>query len=97
MGTPAARVGDPTSHGAPLAGLGCATVMIANAPAWRVGDVFTCPLSNGPQPHGGGAVAMGSTSVSIGGQFAARMYDQIVEAGGGPNAILAGCPTVQIG
>lgn len=98
MGQSAARVGDSTSHGTPLApGPGCPTVLIGGRPAWRAGsDTHVCPLSNGPSPHVGGMVAVGSTSVLIGGMPAARMGDSIVEAGG-PNAIAVGDATVLIG
>jgi uncharacterized Zn-binding protein involved in type VI secretion len=94
---PAARLGDATAHGTPLVGLSfCATVLIEKKPTWRVGDMHTCPLSNGPQPHVGGAVAVGSVTVLIGGVPAARLGDMIVEAGG-PNSIVAGATTVLIG
>ncbi|WP_035929198.1 PAAR domain-containing protein [Kocuria rosea] len=98
MGKPAARVGDPTSHGSPLTvGPGCPTVLIGGRPAWRAGsDTHTCPLSDGPKPHVGGVLAVGSTTVLIGGLPAARLGDQIVEVGP-PNAILSGEPTVLIG
>lgn len=92
----AARVGDPTSHGTPLAGAGSGTVLIGGKPAWRaLIDVHTCPLAT-PNPHGGGIVPIGSASVFIDGAPAARQGDTIAEAGG-PNAIVAGCPTVLIG
>jgi uncharacterized Zn-binding protein involved in type VI secretion len=96
---PAARVGDLTSHGTPLApGPGCPTVLIGGMPAWRAGaDFHACPLVNGVVPHVGGMVAMGSLTVLIGGLPAARMGDTIVEGGGGPNMIAVGCPTVMIG
>ncbi len=95
---PAARIGDLTSHGTPLApGPGCPNVLIGGMPAWRAGtDFHTCPLVNGVQPHVGGMVAKGSLTVLIGGMPAARMGDAIVEAGG-PNMIAVGCPTVLIG
>ena len=98
MGSPAARVGDMTSHGTTLApGPGNETVLIGGKAAWRAAvDVHTCPLSDGPQPHAGGVVAAGSTTVFIGGAPAARQGDVIVEAGG-PNAIAQGAPTVLIG
>jgi uncharacterized Zn-binding protein involved in type VI secretion len=98
MGKPAARVTDTTSHGTPLSpGPGCATVLIGGRPAWRAGaDFHTCPLADGPKPHVGGVVAMGSTSVLIGGLPAARQGDQVVEIGP-PNAVAAGDPTVLIG
>ena len=94
---PAARVGDMTSHGTPLTGMGSADVFIGNLPAWRaVMDVHSCPLSNGPQPHVGGMVAVGSLTVLINNQPAARMGDIVVEAGG-PNSIMAGEAMVMIG
>jgi uncharacterized Zn-binding protein involved in type VI secretion len=95
---PAARLGDQTSHGTPLApGPGAMNVLIAGQPAWRVGsDFHTCPLFNGLQPHVGGVVAVGSMTVMIGGLPAARMGDQVIEAGG-PNPIALGATTVQIG
>ena len=98
MGLPAARVGDLTSHGTPLGpGPGCPTVNIGGAPAWRAGsDLHVCPLFNGAQPHTGGTVAVGSTTVTIGGLPSARQTDTITEAGG-PNAIVGGAPTVLIG
>jgi uncharacterized Zn-binding protein involved in type VI secretion len=98
MGLPTARVTDLTSHGTPLTpGPGCPTVLISGLPAWRVGsDFHACPLVNVLQPHVGGNVALGSMTVRIGGLFAARQGDIIVEPGG-PNPIAAGDPTVMIG
>src|SRR5512142_1990238 len=94
----AARVGDSTSHGTPLGpGPGCLTVSIGGMPAWRAAaDTHTCPLSDGPKPHVGGLVALGSTTVMIGGLPAVRMGDSVVEAGA-PNAIVMGAMTVLIG
>ena len=98
MGQPAARVGDVTSHGTPLApGPGCSTVLIGGQPAWRAtGDVHACPLVDGTGPHVGGVVAVGSATVRIGGLPAARQGDIVVEAGT-PNAIVGGATTVSIG
>lgn len=98
MGQPAARLGDQTSHGTPLApGPGSLNVLIGNKPAWRAtADVHACPLVDGVKPHVGGVVALGSTSVLIGGLPAARQGDQVVEASA-PNAIVMGEPTVLIG
>lgn len=99
----AARVGDITSHGTPLTPLlpgvmGSLNVFIGGQPAWRaITDVHVCPLSNGPQPHVGGTVFKGSTSVFINGLPAARQGDEVVEGGGGPNKIAMGFLTVQIG
>ncbi|MGZ5442161.1 MAG: PAAR domain-containing protein [Thermoanaerobaculia bacterium] len=98
MGQPAARVGDLTSHGTPLApGPGAPTVFIGGMPAWRAGsDTHACPLFDGPKPHVGGVVALGSLTVLIGGLPAARQGDSVVEAGA-PNSIVLGALTVMIG
>lgn len=99
MGQPAARVGDMTSHGTPLApGPGSFNVLIGGLPAWRaISDVHTCPLFTGPVPHVGGVVSVGSMTVLINNLPAARQGDMIVESGGPPNSIVMGCPTVLIG
>jgi len=98
MGKPAARLGDMTGHGTPLSpGLGSLQVLIGKKPAWRaVADTHVCPLVDGVKPHVGGKVLLASTSVMIGGFPAARMGDQIVEAGA-PNPIASGETTVLIG
>jgi uncharacterized Zn-binding protein involved in type VI secretion len=72
--------------GGPIAGPGCATVLIGGMPASIVGDVCVCV---GPPD----AVAMGSTTVMIGGMPAARMGDLTAHGG----SIVLGCPTVMIG
>lgn len=94
----AARMGDQTSHGTPLApGPGSATVLIGGMPAWRAtADFHTCPLLTVLVPHVGGMVAMGSTTVFINNMPAARQGDMIVETGP-PNTIAMGCTTVLIG
>ncbi|HEV2860985.1 MAG TPA: PAAR domain-containing protein [Pyrinomonadaceae bacterium] len=94
----AARLGDVTSHGTPLApGTGSANVLIGGKPAWRAtADTHVCPLVTGVVPHVGGVVLMGSTTVLINNLPAARQGDQIVEAGP-PNSIAMGEPTVIIG
>lgn len=99
MGMPAARMTDQTSHGTRLTpGPGCLTVLIGKKPAWRIlQDIHACPLLTVLVPHVGGMVTSGSTSVRIGGLFAARQGDVITEVPGGPNAIAAGDPTVLIG
>ncbi|QWW71210.1 PAAR domain-containing protein [Rhizobium sp. WYJ-E13] len=98
MGQPAARIGDQTGHGTPLApGPGCPTVLIAGQPAWRtLVDTHACPLVDGVKPHVGGVVLVGSMTVRIGGMFATRQGDMIVEVGA-PNPIAAGAATVMIG
>lgn len=98
MGQPAARVGDPTSHGTPLSpGPGSANVLIGGKPAWRAGsDFHTCPLFNGTVPHVGGVVAAGSATVLINNLPAVRQGDQVTESAP-PNSIAVGEPTVLIG
>src|SRR5579859_2186084 len=100
---PAARVTDPTMHGAPLSpGPGSLNVMIGNQPAWRaIVDQHACPMANVSGPDGLGNVLMGSPTVLINNQMACRMNDIVVEKPGlamGPmNPIAVGCPTVIIG
>jgi uncharacterized Zn-binding protein involved in type VI secretion len=97
VGQPAARIGDPTSHGTPLApGPGSVNVLIGGRPAWRAtSDFHACPLVNGLVPHVGGIVALGSLTVLINGLPAARQGDFVAEAP--PNTILLGELTVLIG
>lgn len=93
----AARIGDPTSHGM-LAGVGSADTLAENLPIWRgLVDLHTCPLATGPLPHGSGLAMPAETHVLINGFRAVRAGDPVVEAGGGPNPIMAGAPTVLIG
>ena len=95
---PAARVGDMTAHGTPLApGPGSVNVLIGGMPAWRAtSDMHTCPLVTGVVPHVGGVVPVGSMTVLINNLPAVRQGDVIVESGP-PNSIVMGCPTVMIG
>jgi uncharacterized Zn-binding protein involved in type VI secretion len=95
---PAARSGDMTSHGSPLGPAGGSIdVLIEGMPAWRVGsDIHSCPLSDGPKPHVGGIVSVGSTTVLINNCPAARVGDIITEAGS-PNTITLGAKYVFIG
>jgi uncharacterized Zn-binding protein involved in type VI secretion len=94
----AARVGDmhtcpmqilpgPVPHvGGPVLPAGCPTVLIANMPAARVGDMCTCA---GPPD----TIVAGSATVMIGSMPAARMGDSTAHGG----SIVIGCPTVMIG
>jgi uncharacterized Zn-binding protein involved in type VI secretion len=94
----AARTGDMTAHGTPLApGPGSVNVLIGGMPAWRaMADFHTCPLVTVLVPHAGGMVLKGSLTVLINCLPAARQGDLIIEAAP-PNAIAMGCPTVLIG
>jgi uncharacterized Zn-binding protein involved in type VI secretion len=100
---PAARIADPTTHGAPLApGPGSTNVMIGGQPAWRATlDQHACPAVSISGADGVGSVILGSPTVLINGQMACRQGDIVVEKPGlamGPvNPILLGCLTVMIG
>jgi uncharacterized Zn-binding protein involved in type VI secretion len=100
---PAARIADPTTHGAPLApGPGSLDVLIGYMPAWRaLMDTHACPAVSITGADGVGMVMMGSPTVFIDFMMACRMGDIVVEIPGlamGPaNPIIMGCPTVMIG
>lgn len=65
--------------------------------AARVGDMHTCPLTNGSVPHvGGPVIPPGAPTVMIGGQPAAKVGDMLTCAGP-PDSIIAGSATVMIG
>jgi uncharacterized Zn-binding protein involved in type VI secretion len=95
---PAATLISQTSHGTPfLPGPGSVNILIGGKSALRIGiDFHACPLSDGPKPHGGGVVAIGSKTVFFNNMPAVRLGDVIVEVGP-PNAIISGVPTVIIG
>ncbi len=96
MSRPAARQGDPTTHGGVITG-GSPQVLIGGQPAARMGDSHSCPAANpGGAPHVGGPITTGSTTVLIGGQPAARQGDAAA-CSGPPDSIAGGCPTVLIG
>jgi uncharacterized Zn-binding protein involved in type VI secretion len=65
-------------------------------PAARVGDMHTCPMSDGPKPHVGGPVAQGVPTVIIGGMPAA-VVGSICTCAGPPDAVAMGSTTVLIG
>ena len=100
---PAARIADLTTHGTPLApGPGSVNVLIGFMPAWRAMiDQHACPMVSVTGADGVGSVMMGSPTVFINGQMAARMGDIVIEKPGlalGPaNPIVLGCMTVMIG
>ncbi|WP_412068643.1 hypothetical protein [Rubrivirga sp. IMCC43871] len=107
MPAPAARLGDATTHGPPLLGAACLTVLIAGQPGWRAGDMHTCPIPNAPPPagpgtpHGPGVTTPTIPNVLVGGKPASRLGDIVMEAGAVvppmiPNPIVAGAPTVML-
>ncbi len=65
--------------------------------AARLGDLHTCPVSDGPKPHVGGPILPPCCpTVLIGGQPAARVGDMATCAGP-PDSIVLGSFTVKIG
>jgi uncharacterized Zn-binding protein involved in type VI secretion len=92
----AARVGDPhicpmvtgvVPHvGGPILPPGVPTVLISGMPAAVVGNPCTCV---GPPD----TIAMGSSTVMIGGRPAARLLDSTAHGG----VIVMGAPTVMVG
>lgn len=89
---PAARVGDPTTHGGVVAGPGVATVLLGGMPAAVLGDLHTCVIP--PPAHVPVTpFATGSTTVLVGGRPLVRVGD-LAGCGAGP---LAGLPTVVVG
>jgi uncharacterized Zn-binding protein involved in type VI secretion len=100
---PAARITDPTTHGAPLApGPGSPNVLIGGLPPWRaLIDQHACPAVSISGPDGLGMVMMGSPTVLINNMMACRVGDIVVEIPGlalGPaNPIIMGEMTVMIG
>jgi uncharacterized Zn-binding protein involved in type VI secretion len=66
-------------------------------PAARVGDMHTCPMSDGPKPHIGGPIMPpGMPTVLIGGLPAARVGD-LATCASAPDTIAFGSVTVLIG
>lgn len=100
MGKPAARVGDTTALGIPLAPPGVPTVLIGGMPAANMMTMHagcpTVPSPGGPVPHPPVFGAMpGSPTVLIGGQPAIRMGDTCPPPCGLP--IITGAMNVLIG
>jgi uncharacterized Zn-binding protein involved in type VI secretion len=65
-------------------------------PAARVGDMHTCPMSDGPKPHVGGPVIKGVPTVLIDGMPAATLTSTCTCVGP-PDAVAKGSATVFIG
>ncbi len=67
-------------------------------PAARVGDMHTCPMSDGPKPHVGGPILPpGVPMVLIGGMPAATITNQCVCVSPAPDVIVMGAVMVLIG
>ncbi|MFA7556071.1 MAG: PAAR domain-containing protein [Spongiibacteraceae bacterium] len=64
-------------------------------PAARIGDMHVCPQVTGIVPHVGGPIAVGASTVLIGGMPAARVGDMAICVGP-PDSISVGSATVLI-
>jgi uncharacterized Zn-binding protein involved in type VI secretion len=95
VGSPAARLGDPTVHGGTIV-VGLPTVLIGGQPASRIGDMHVCPQVTGVVPHVGGPLVLGSFTVLTGGVPQSRVGDMLICIGP-PDAVAMGCPTVLVG
>ena len=63
--------------------------------AARIGDMHTCPMSEGSKPHVGGPVSKGAATVTVGSIPAARVGD-VCTCTGPPDSIAMGSATVTI-
>jgi uncharacterized Zn-binding protein involved in type VI secretion len=95
MGSPAARLGDPTVHGGAIA-VGFPQVLIGGQPAARIGDMHACPQVTVLVPHVGGPLVLGSFTVMTGFMPQSRVGDPLICVGP-PDAVAMGCPTVMVG
>ncbi len=103
----ASGVGAPAAQTAENAGAAAAAATASSSVSGAAAgsDLMVCPCivpmcpctAIPPPPHGPGVVLKGSLTVMIGGLPAARQGDPIMEAVGGSNSIMMGCPTVMIG
>jgi uncharacterized Zn-binding protein involved in type VI secretion len=78
--------------------------MAGEKPAARITDTHTCPAFDGPIPHVGGPIVMGSPTVLIGGLPAARVTDQATCVGpsdvimmGSLTVLINGLPAARMG
>lgn len=78
--------------------------MAGGKPAARMSDMHICPASDGPVPHVGGAIILGSPNVLIGGLPAARMTDTATCVGppatitkGSSGVFINGLPAARMG
>ena len=66
-------------------------------PAARVGDMHTCPMSDGPKPHVGGPILPPCCPTVIIGMMPAARVGDMATCVGPPDAIAMGSMTVMIG
>lgn len=66
-------------------------------PAARVGDMHTCPMSDGPKPHVGGPILPPCCPTVIIGMMPAARVGDMATCVGPPDSIAMGSMTVMIG
>ena len=66
-------------------------------PAARVGDMHTCPLSDGPKPHVGGPIMPPGVPIVLIGGLPAAVVGGLATCVGPPDTIIKGSATVMIG
>ena len=66
-------------------------------PAARVGDMHTCPMSDGPKPHVGGPILKPATPTVIIGGMPAAGVGSLCTCVGPPDSIVKGSSSVLIG
>jgi len=96
----AAPGGQPAANQAYTEGIKAAAATAASsvmAAMAGLADMHICPIPVPIPPHGPGFVTKGSSSVLIDNLPACRQNDQVMEACGGGDPIVMGCPTVDIG
>jgi uncharacterized Zn-binding protein involved in type VI secretion len=95
MGQPGANITTATTHGG-IVVAGAPTVLLENKPASRIGDMHTCPMFDGPKPHVGGPIVLGSFTVwtcSVPQSYQGNPAICV----GPPDSLLVGATTVLIG
>ena len=66
-------------------------------PAARIGDMHTCPLSDGPKPHVGGPITGPGVPTVLIGSMPAAVVGDMATCAGPPDSIAKGSATVMIG
>lgn len=95
MGKPGANITTTTTHGG-IVVAGAPTVLLENKPASRIGDMHTCPMSDGPKPHVGGPILLGSFTVLT--CSVPQSYQGMPAiCVGPPDSLLVGATTVHVG
>jgi uncharacterized Zn-binding protein involved in type VI secretion len=95
MGQPGANITTSTTHGG-IVTVGAPTVLLEGKPASRIGDMHTCPMSDGPKPHVGGPIILGSFNV-ITCNVPQSYQGNPAICVGPPDSLLVGATTVLVG